>query len=90
MTILVVEDNLKLAANLQSLLELEGHAVAVAHDGEEGPRRALAERFDCIILDLNLPKLDGIAVSTSATRQQPNSAAMTAAAAVPSVPPACI
>jgi DNA-binding response OmpR family regulator len=62
MTILVVEDNLKLAANLQSLLELEGHAVAVAHDGEEGLRRALAERFDCIILDLNLPKLDGISV----------------------------
>ena len=62
MTILVVEDNLKLAANLQRLLELEGHAVAVAHDGEEGLRRALAERFDCIVLDLNLPKLDGLAV----------------------------
>jgi two-component system OmpR family response regulator len=62
MTILLVEDTLKLAANLQSLLELEGHAVAVAHDGEEGLRRALAQRFDCIILDLNLPKLDGIAV----------------------------
>jgi DNA-binding response OmpR family regulator len=44
MTLLIVEDNLKLAANLQRLLELEGHAVAVAHDGEEGLRRALAER----------------------------------------------
>jgi DNA-binding response OmpR family regulator len=62
MTILIVEDNLKLSANLQRLLELEGHAVAVAHDGEEGLRRALAERFDCIVLDLNLPKLDGLAV----------------------------
>ncbi len=62
MTILIVEDNLKLAANLQRLLELEGHAVAVAHDGEEGLRRALAERFDCIVLDLNLPKMDGLAV----------------------------
>jgi len=62
MTILIVEDNVKLAANLRSILELEGHAVAVAHDGEEGLRRALAERFDCIVLDLNLPKLDGIAV----------------------------
>jgi len=62
MTILIVEDNVKLAANLQRLLELEGHAVAVANDGEEGLRRALAERFDCIVLDLNLPKLDGIAV----------------------------
>jgi DNA-binding response OmpR family regulator len=62
MTILIVEDNVKLAANLQRLLELEGHAVAVAHDGEEGLRRALSERFDCIVLDLNLPKLDGLAV----------------------------
>jgi DNA-binding response OmpR family regulator len=62
MTILVVEDNVKLAANLRDLLQLEGHAVVVAHDGEEGLRRALAERFDCIILDLNLPKMDGLAV----------------------------
>jgi two-component system, OmpR family, response regulator len=65
MTILIVEDNLKLAANLRRLLELEGHAVAVAHDGEDGLRRALAERFDCIVLDLNLPKLDGLAVCRS-------------------------
>jgi DNA-binding response OmpR family regulator len=62
MTILIVEDNLKLAANLRDLLQLEGHAVVVAHDGEEGLRRALAERFDCIVLDLNLPKMDGLAV----------------------------
>lgn len=62
MTILIVEDNLKLAANLRDLLQLEGHAVVVAHDGEEGLRRALAERFDCIVLDLNLPGMDGLAV----------------------------
>ena len=62
MTILIVEDNEKLAANLRELLQLEGHAVAVAHDGEEGLRRALSERFECIILDLNLPKLDGVEV----------------------------
>jgi DNA-binding response OmpR family regulator len=62
MTILIVEDNVKLAANLRDLLRLEGHAVAVAHDGEEGLRRALCERFECVILDLNLPKLDGIEV----------------------------
>jgi two-component system, OmpR family, response regulator len=62
MTILIVEDNVKLAANLRDLLQLEGHAVVVAHDGEEGLRRALGERFDCIVLDLNLPKMDGLAV----------------------------
>ena len=62
MTILIVEDNVKLAANLRDLLQLEGHAVVIAHDGEEGLRRALAERFDCIVLDLNLPRMDGLAV----------------------------
>ncbi len=62
MTILIVEDNEKLSANLSELLQLAGHAVAVAHDGEEGLRRALSERFECVILDLNLPKLDGIDV----------------------------
>jgi DNA-binding response OmpR family regulator len=62
MTILIIEDNERLAANLRDLLQLEGHAVAMAHDGEEGLRRALSERFECIILDLNLPKLDGLEV----------------------------
>jgi DNA-binding response OmpR family regulator len=62
MTILIIEDNVRLATNLRDLLELEGHAVAVAHDGEEGLRRAISERFECIILDLNLPKLDGLSV----------------------------
>jgi two-component system, OmpR family, response regulator len=62
MTILIIEDNERLAANLRELLQLEGHAVAVAHDGEEGLRRAVSERFECIILDLNLPKMDGLEV----------------------------
>ena len=36
--------------------------MAIAYDGEEGLRRALSERFECIVLDLNLPKLDGLEV----------------------------
>jgi len=62
MTILIIEDNVRLAANLRDLLQLEGYAVAIAYDGEEGLRRALSERFECIVLDLNLPKLDGLEV----------------------------
>jgi two-component system response regulator MprA len=62
MGILVVEDNVKLAANLQRILELEGYEAAVAHDGELGLHMALAEARECIVLDLNLPKLDGVEV----------------------------
>jgi two-component system OmpR family response regulator len=62
MTILIIEDNVRLAANLRDLLQLEGYAVAIVYDGEEGLRRALSERFECIVLDLNLPKLDGLDV----------------------------
>ena len=62
MSILIVEDNERLAANLAELLRLEGHSVAVAHDGEEGLQRALGEHFDCIVLDLNLPRMDGLSV----------------------------
>jgi DNA-binding response OmpR family regulator len=60
--ILIVEDNLRLAANLQRYLELEGYSADVAHDGEDGLAKALKTRPDCLILDLTLPRLDGIEV----------------------------
>jgi DNA-binding response OmpR family regulator len=60
--ILIVEDNHRLAANLQQYLGLEGYSADVAHDGEDGLAKALATQPDCLILDLSLPRLDGIDV----------------------------
>ncbi len=62
--ILIVEDNPDLAYGLRNNLEIEGHEVEVAADGEEGLRRALgaSEDNDLIVLDLMLPKLDGFHV----------------------------
>ena len=60
--ILVVEDNEDLAFGLQTNLEVQGYAVTVARDGEMGLRAALNDRPDMIILDLMLPKIDGIEV----------------------------
>lgn len=57
--ILVVEDNANLAYGLTSSLEMEGHQVAVAADGEEGLRALRDSRPDLIILDLMLPGIDG-------------------------------
>jgi two-component system, OmpR family, response regulator len=60
--ILIIEDNRRLAANLRRYLELEGYAADVAHDGESGLAAALGDEPDCVILDLNLPRLDGLDV----------------------------
>lgn len=63
MRILIVEDELAMARSLARGLEAEGYAVDVATDGEQGLKRAQAEPFDAVVLDLMLPKLNGYAVT---------------------------
>ncbi len=60
MRILLVEDDGPLATFIRKGLEQEHYAVDVASDGEQGRCMAEALDYDLIILDLNLPKLDGI------------------------------
>ncbi len=62
MRLLVVEDEQKVASFIQQGLSEEGHAVDVAYDGEMGLTMALDRVHDLIILDLSLPKQDGLAV----------------------------
>lgn len=62
MRILVVEDEKKVASFIKQGLEEEGYAVDWAADGQEGAWLALDGVHDLIILDLNLPKKDGIEV----------------------------
>lgn len=57
--ILVVEDHLHNRELLVTLLELHGYSVITAGNGEEGVVRARAERPDLIILDMELPGLNG-------------------------------
>src|SRR5215510_4745013 len=57
--ILVVEDDLDLAANLGDFLELRGHSVDFAAAGQLGLSLAESQRFDAIVLDRLLPVLDG-------------------------------
>jgi two-component system copper resistance phosphate regulon response regulator CusR len=63
--ILVVEDERKVAAALQSGLEAEHYAVSIAPNGEEGFYLANTERFDLILLDVMLPGRDGLEILTS-------------------------
>lgn len=62
MRVLVVEDEHKIAAFIKRGLEENAYAVDVAYDGEEGYEWAQNFPYDIIILDVMLPKLDGIAL----------------------------
>ena len=64
--VLIVEDNPDAAATLRTLLELSGHRVRVARDGQEG-LDALQERMpDLALIDLGLPRVDGYEVARRA------------------------
>ncbi len=60
MRVLVVEDNKQLARALRQGLEEEGFAVDTAHDGEEADGKVKSTDYDVIVLDLMLPKIDGM------------------------------
>ncbi len=62
MRVLIVEDNAELANQVKCTLTHERFVVDVAGDGEEGLFLAETEPYDTIILDLGLPKLDGLSV----------------------------
>lgn len=62
MTILVIEDEKKLSDILKQALKSERYAVDVAYDGEEGLDKAMKGNYGLIILDIMLPKKDGLEV----------------------------
>ncbi len=65
MKILIVEDEKDLRESLAEGLRLDGYAVDSCGDGEMADELLFTEAFDLVILDLNLPKMDGIEVLRS-------------------------
>jgi DNA-binding response OmpR family regulator len=67
--ILVVEDEPQLAGHVCRALSRRGHAVVSANDGHAGLTAALSHPVDLIVLDLNLPILDGLSVLTALRKE---------------------
>ena len=70
MRILVVEDDSKIASFVVNGLRQAGYAVDHAVDGQEGLHLALTEPYDVAVIDLMLPKLDGLGLIQEVRRQE--------------------
>jgi len=70
MRILLIEDDVKVASWVTRGLKEAGFAVDLAADGEEGLHRALTETYDTAIVDIMLPKLDGLSLIEELRRQK--------------------
>jgi len=60
--VLLVEDQLNIARNISDYMEEKGHTFDFANQGQQGLELALEHHYDLIILDLNLPVMDGLEV----------------------------
>lgn len=72
MRVLIVEDEKHIYSPLKEGLEGNNYAVDIAIDGEEGLSMAQSNEYDVIILDLNLPKIDGIEVCQILRKEKNN------------------
>ncbi len=70
MRILVIEDNHRLSSSLQMNLAHEGYSVDTAYDGQEGQDLAELTPYDLILLDILLPKKDGLEVCRELRRRR--------------------
>ena len=69
MRMLVVEDDRKVASFIEMGLREEGYAVDVAKDGEEATMLAHVNEYDAILLDLSLPKKNGLQLASELRRE---------------------
>jgi two-component system response regulator QseB len=71
MRLLIIEDDKELALVMKDGLEKRGFTVDISNTGVEGEEKALANSYDTILLDLNLPDKDGLDILTFLREQEP-------------------
>lgn len=71
MRILVIEDERELLQDISKGLTLKGYAVDQADNGEIGCQMAIDEEYDLIVLDLNLPGMDGFSILKELRKERP-------------------
>ncbi len=69
-TVLVVDDDLDFSVMLKEVLEAEGYAVLVEHDGVSGLAKALATHPDLIVSDFMMPRMSGVAALTELRKDE--------------------
>ncbi|WP_027670749.1 response regulator transcription factor [Rheinheimera baltica] len=67
--VLLIEDELSIAKNIAGYMEQKGHIFDFANNGKQGLALALQQYYDLIILDLNLPGMDGLQVCQQIRQQ---------------------
>ncbi len=72
MRILIVEDDPSLASFVKKGLEAEHYAIDIASDGEQARAQACEFDYDLLILDLNLPRLDGVSALRAVRTRKPS------------------
>jgi two-component system, OmpR family, response regulator len=70
LNVLIVDDNEDAADSLEAILRVWGYSVLVAYNGEEALKSATTTVPDCILLDINMPRMDGFEVAEK-IRQRP-------------------
>ncbi|HET7751748.1 MAG TPA: response regulator [Terriglobales bacterium] len=71
-TILIVDDEPTVANTVKMILERAGYQTMVAHDGQEAARLIREAGPDAVLLDVILPRIDGVEVAIQACRTAPN------------------
>ena len=70
--ILIVEDDLRIAQNISKGLMEKGFDTEIAYDGKIGVKLAISNPYDLILLDLNLPELNGYEVCSEVRKRKPS------------------